>query len=81
MTLDEKLQLLSDGQVMNPDGTVNEALARAGLGSVFSLVDPAKINQLQHAAVELQEGLIEAVAAIQPGQVRRRAGDHRRVRR
>src|SRR4029078_11769798 len=55
MPLDEKLQqlqLLSDGQVMNPDGTVNEALARAGLGSVFSLVDPAKINQLQHAAVE-----------------------------
>jgi beta-glucosidase len=55
MTLDEKLQqlqLLSDGQVQNPDGTVNEALARAGLGSVFSLTDPAKINQLQHAAVE-----------------------------
>ena len=55
MTLEEKLQqlqLLSDGQVMNPDGTVNEAVARAGVGSVFSLTDPAKINQLQHAAVE-----------------------------
>ncbi len=55
MTVDEKLQqvqLLSDGQVKNPDGTINEQLARDGLGSVFSLTDPAMINQLQHAAVE-----------------------------
>jgi beta-glucosidase len=48
MTLQEKLQqiqLLSDGQVTDAD-------ARAGVGGVFSLVDPVKINHLQHIAVE-----------------------------
>ncbi len=48
MTLPEKLQqlqLLSDGQI-------TEADAKAGVGSVFSLVDPVKINQIQHVAVE-----------------------------
>ncbi len=48
MTLNEKLQqvqLLSDGQITDAD-------AAAGVGSVFSLVDPAKINHLQHVAVE-----------------------------
>ncbi len=48
MTLTEKLQqiqLLSDGQVTDAD-------AKAGVGSVFSLVDPVKINHLQHVAVE-----------------------------
>lgn len=48
MTLEEKLQqiqLLSDGQVTEED-------ARKGLGSVFSLVDPVKINRLQRIAVE-----------------------------
>ncbi len=48
MTLREKLeqiQLLSDGQVTDAD-------ARAGVGGVFSLVDPVKINHLQHVAVE-----------------------------
>ena len=48
MTLDEKLQqiqLLSDGQVTDAD-------AKKGVGSVFSLVDPQKINDLQHVAVE-----------------------------
>jgi beta-glucosidase len=48
MTLDEKLQqiqLLSDGQITDAD-------ARAGVGGVFSLVDPAKINHYQHIAVE-----------------------------
>jgi beta-glucosidase len=48
MTVDEKLQqvqLLSDGQVKDED-------ARKGVGGVFSLVDPARINQLQHIAVE-----------------------------
>src|SRR3954451_8195700 len=47
MTLAEKLQqiqLLSDGQVTDAD-------ARAGVGGVFSLVDPARINALQHIAV------------------------------
>ena len=48
MTLQEKLeqiQLLSDGQVTDAD-------AQAGVGGVFSLVDPLKINHLQHVAVE-----------------------------
>jgi beta-glucosidase len=48
MTLREKLeqlQLLSDGQVTDAD-------AEAGVGGVFSLVDPVKINHLQHVAVE-----------------------------
>ncbi len=48
MTVDEKLQqvqLLSDGQVQDDD-------ARKGVGGVFSLVDPARINKLQHIAVE-----------------------------
>src|SRR3954453_14312233 len=48
MTGDEKLQqlqLLSDGQVTDDD-------ARKGVGGVFSLVDPDKINHLQHVAVE-----------------------------
>ena len=48
MTLKEKLQqlqLLSDGQITDAD-------ARAGVGGVFSLTDPAKINHLQQIAVE-----------------------------
>jgi beta-glucosidase len=48
MTLDEKLQqvqLLSDGQITDAD-------AQSGVGAVFSLVDPAKINHFQHIAVE-----------------------------
>jgi len=48
MRLKEKLQqvqLLSDGQITDED-------ARKGVGSVFSLVDPVKINHLQHVAVE-----------------------------
>ncbi|MDQ2910953.1 MAG: beta-glucosidase BglX, partial [Actinomycetota bacterium] len=48
MTLDEKLQqvqLLADWQI-------NDAEAKKGVGSVFSLVDPVKINHFQHVAVE-----------------------------
>jgi beta-glucosidase len=48
MTTEEKLQqvqLLSDGQITDAD-------AKAGVGSVFSLVDPEKINHFQHVAVE-----------------------------
>jgi beta-glucosidase len=48
MTVTEKLQqvqLLSDGQITDAD-------AKAGVGSVFSLVDPARINHFQHVAVE-----------------------------
>lgn len=48
MTTAEKLQqvqLLSDGQVTDAD-------AKAGVGGVFSLTDPAKINHLQKVAVE-----------------------------
>ena len=58
MTLEEKLQqiqLLSDGQVAdNPDeeGDEGAEAARNGLGGVFSLVNPERINELQHIAVE-----------------------------
>jgi len=48
MTVKEKLQqvqLLSDGQI-------TDAEAKAGVGGVFSLTDPAKINHFQHLAVE-----------------------------
>ncbi len=48
MTVDEKLQqvtLLADWQA-TPDQ------AKAGVGGVFSLTDPTKIDQLQHVAVE-----------------------------
>jgi beta-glucosidase len=48
MTVDEKLQqvqLLSDGQITDDD-------AKNGVGGVFSLVDPAKIDHFQHVAVE-----------------------------
>jgi beta-glucosidase len=48
MTLDEKLeqlQLLSDGQIADAD-------AKKGVGGVFSLTDPVKINHFQHVAVE-----------------------------
>jgi beta-glucosidase len=48
MTTQEKLQqvqLLSDGQVTDAD-------AKAGVGGVFSLTDPARIDQLQHIAVQ-----------------------------
>jgi beta-glucosidase len=48
MTTKEKLQqvqLLSDGQVTDAD-------AQAGVGGVFSLTDPEKINHFQHVAVE-----------------------------
>jgi beta-glucosidase len=48
MTLDEKLQqmqLLADWQA-------TDDAARKGVGGVFSLTDPAKINHLQHVAVE-----------------------------
>ena len=48
MTLDEKLeqmQLLADWQATDDE-------ARKGIGGVFSLTDPVKINHLQHVAVE-----------------------------
>jgi len=48
MSVDEKLaqlQLLSDGQITDAD-------AKAGVGGVFSLTDPAKINHFQHVAVD-----------------------------
>jgi beta-glucosidase len=41
----EQLQLLSDGQI-------TDAQAKAGVGGVFSLVDPVKIDHFQHVAVE-----------------------------
>ncbi|HEY2602569.1 MAG TPA: beta-glucosidase BglX [Thermoleophilaceae bacterium] len=48
MTLTEKLeqlQLLSDGQITDDQ-------AKNGVGGVFSLTDPDKINHFQHVAVE-----------------------------
>ncbi len=48
MTVEEKLQqleLLSNSQITDAD-------AKAGVGSVFSLIDPALINHYQHIAVE-----------------------------
>ena len=48
MTVDEKLQqvqLLSDGQITDDD-------AEQGVGGVFSLTDPAKINHFQRVAVK-----------------------------
>src|SRR6185312_11471780 len=41
----EQLQLLSDGQI-------TDEAAREGVGGVFSLTDPEKINHFQHVAVE-----------------------------
>ena len=48
MTVDEKLQqvqLLSDGQITDAD-------AKAGVGGVFSLTDPVKINHFQQVAMK-----------------------------
>ncbi len=55
MTVDEKLQqvqLLSDGQMAEENGQAGDRAAKAGVGGVFSLVDPDKINHFQHIAVE-----------------------------
>jgi beta-glucosidase len=41
----EQLQLLSDGQITDDQ-------AKAGVGGVFSLTDPTKIDHYQHVAVE-----------------------------
>jgi beta-glucosidase len=48
MTLQEKLMQLQ----LDADWQANDDQARAGLGGVFSLTDPAKIDHLQHVAVE-----------------------------
>jgi beta-glucosidase len=48
MTLDEKLQQLQ----LDADWQVNDDEARKGVGGVFSLTDPEKINHFQHVAVE-----------------------------
>jgi beta-glucosidase len=55
MTTEEKLQqvqLLSDGQMNEEDGARGDREAKAGVGGVFSLVDPVKINHFQKVAVE-----------------------------
>ena len=55
MTVKEKLmqvELFSDGQVNANNGEDGNKAAKDGLGSVFSLTDPNRINQLQHIAVE-----------------------------
>ena len=48
MTLDEKLEQLQ----LDADWQATDAEAKAGLGGVFSLTDPVKIDHLQHVAVE-----------------------------
>ena len=48
MTLDEKLQQLQ----LDADWEITDDGARAGVGSVFSLTDPVRINHHQHIAVE-----------------------------
>jgi beta-glucosidase len=48
MTTHEKLEQLT----LMSDAQVTEEAAEEGVGSVFSLVDPQKIDALQHAAVE-----------------------------
>ncbi len=48
MTLQEKLEQIQ----LLPDFLVTEPEVRNGLGSVLSLTDPVRINQLQHIAVE-----------------------------
>ena len=48
MTLDEKLMQLR----LDADWQATDDQAKAGLGGVFSLTDPAKINDLQHVAME-----------------------------
>jgi beta-glucosidase len=48
MTTHEKLEQLT----LASDSQVTEQDAEEGLGSVFSLTDPQKIDELQHAAVE-----------------------------
>jgi beta-glucosidase len=48
MTLGEKLEQLQ----LEADWQINDAEARKGVGGVFSLTDPEKINHFQHVAVE-----------------------------
>jgi beta-glucosidase len=48
MTLDEKLQQLA----LLADFQATDDAVRKGAGSVFGVTDPARINQLQHIAVE-----------------------------
>jgi beta-glucosidase len=48
MTLPEKLAQLTN----ESDAQITDADAQAGVGSVFSLTDPVKIDHLQHVAVE-----------------------------
>ena len=48
MTTDEKLEQLQ----LEADWQISDAEARKGVGGVFSLTDPEKINHFQHVAVE-----------------------------
>jgi beta-glucosidase len=48
MTIDEKLEQLQ----LEADFQANDDEARKGVGGVFSLTDPERINHLQHVAVE-----------------------------
>jgi len=48
MTLEEKLEQIQ----LLPDFLVKEEEVRKGLGSILSVTDPKRINELQHIAVE-----------------------------
>jgi beta-glucosidase len=48
MTIDEKLEQLQ----LEADWQINDNEARKGVGGVFSLTDPERINHFQHVAVE-----------------------------
>ena len=51
MTLEEKLQP-DPAALRRPDQRRPDVARQAGVGGVFSLVDPAEINEYQHVAVE-----------------------------
>src|SRR6266545_1870611 len=48
MTLDEKLEQLQ----LEADWQINDSEARKGVGGVFSLTNPERINHFQHVAVD-----------------------------
>lgn len=52
MTLEEKIEQMSQVALNTPDGAKAEAFAQAGVGSFLFITDPVRINKLQHIAVE-----------------------------
>ena len=52
MTLEEKVEQMSQVALNTPDNSKAEELARAGVGSFLFTTDPVRIAHLQHLAVE-----------------------------